>query len=1603
MRILLLSLLTSTLATFLWAQAPSNDECANAIDLGSLSSCSNMVFSNDGATASDIGNNNAPACFNGGTTQRDVWFTFTAPAASVSIYVGSNDQGNNGIQNPQLAVYRGSCSGLSQLGCASAPNGSDDVQLSLSALEAGTVYFLRVNDYSASAASNAGDFNVCIFESSDPFVMGQDAGSSACFGTLYDSGGATGEYGNNENLSFTINPPVNNGCLEIKLIDYQIEDFDRLGNFGDELNFYAGENTNGTLIASVTSTSNGTDFTIQAAGPITIEFKSDELLTFDGFELQWQCVPGACSGSSPANPTAINNLPFSGSFSTCEGAATIAQTPCLSDVFLNGPDYVFTYNSPGGICAEIEVANAVQGTGVAVLDGPPTDPNTSCVAQSVNGFIVSADLRTAGTYYILVGNMDGCTDFDLSVTETECIEPPSLSAALCNPLNGCESMNGMPQVVRFIDGFKDINIADGVNNGCWVNDGDEADYFWFTIQAQADGTFGFLASSTTGVSDLDFNVWGPFDADQVCSDQQAIVDFISNNQPIRSSWSSDSPMTGLVDTNPVTGAPVTDDNDCENIPSADGDGLVRTIQVSEGQVYVILLNDWGNEIRNGEIAIDWSPSDDAVIAPILAPGMQDDVSICSGGSVQLNVGPGLENITWKGDTESLSCTDCPNPVASPSATTTYTVVFDAQCYSDSAEVQVRVFDLNELPDLTVCSGEVLNVVAGIDYEGDADYLWDAPAGVTLSCLDCPTPTITTNNAGTYNISVALDAPGCPQETSFTLTVLSQDAPSYDIAGDFELCEGQSFSIGGNAVPGNTYSWTSRPANFFSSDANPSVSPTQTTTYFVEVSNGVCPVSSFDSVTVTVVRNPIINVAEGGTFCQEDAVQLGNITPEAGVTYAWTGPGMIDDPSNPNAVGFPTNSGLFTLTATRGNCVSTANVPVEVIPISVDIPLEDTTYLCLGTEVTFSAEVEPAGAPLRWTASTTPGDTLSNLETFTVTPTDSITYYAIVDNMGCQRIDSVLVVVDSLPPLAIEPADTTICSSTPVVLRTPAYEPSDYPDIVHFWTPSQGQETPDSLFNLVVTPTDTIEYMRLTTNNACRDSAIAVINVVIPPPISIMPADTVICSGESVDLSIVSEKEVEEIMWMPEETGGLSCTDCPNPTVSPIMTTMYTVNGKIDDCPVSAQAVVEIANDPQFDFNGRTLICVGDSVKLNDIDDPRVEYTWTSTDPNFGTVTEAGPVVKPTETTTYFLSAVRTDVENCGPATVELTIEVFEPNEPVLSADKLVACGDELIELSAEYTSISGERFLWTDDQGALNEQKLTVSVLPQATTTYTFTLDRPGACPDFAGDITIERFELPVADLGPDQTICEGDAIRISSLPDNNDYSFSWTSTDPDFQGGIDFNVLVMPAQDATYTVEVSSHPSCPTATASVNVDVASSDPTVNLSADKTVIRSEDTGDDRRATITADISPDVNPSDFIRWTANGEVVAQGQTELTVSPPATTTYLLEYVSGGVCSDTITASIQIVVIQVVVPNAFTPNNDGANDFFNFLDIDSVEEILGFKVFNRWGQKVYDNDNPQNGWDGQFNGTPQPSDVYAYIIEVRFADGSTELLKGDVTLIR
>jgi gliding motility-associated-like protein len=96
------------------------------------------------------------------------------------------------------------------------------------------------------------------------------------------------------------------------------------------------------------------------------------------------------------------------------------------------------------------------------------------------------------------------------------------------------------------------------------------------------------------------------------------------------------------------------------------------------------------------------------------------------------------------------------------------------------------------------------------------------------------------------------------------------------------------------------------------------------------------------------------------------------------------------------------------------------------------------------------------------------------------------------------------------------------------------------------------------------------------------------------------------------------------------------------------------------------------------------------------------------------------------------------------------------------------------------------------------------------------------------------------------------------------------------------------------------------------------------------------------------------------------------------------------------------------RAYVANLFTPNADGANDLFLVQGGAGVVAVRNFRVFDRWGELVFEAQNvqpndPAGGWNGRFKGQDMNPGVFAWFAEIVYEDGFVELLKGDVTLIR
>ena len=103
------------------------------------------------------------------------------------------------------------------------------------------------------------------------------------------------------------------------------------------------------------------------------------------------------------------------------------------------------------------------------------------------------------------------------------------------------------------------------------------------------------------------------------------------------------------------------------------------------------------------------------------------------------------------------------------------------------------------------------------------------------------------------------------------------------------------------------------------------------------------------------------------------------------------------------------------------------------------------------------------------------------------------------------------------------------------------------------------------------------------------------------------------------------------------------------------------------------------------------------------------------------------------------------------------------------------------------------------------------------------------------------------------------------------------------------------------------------------------------------------------------------------------------------------------------DSVDITISIADSKLEMPNAFSPNNDGINDVYRAKP--EYKSIVSFKaiILNRWGQKLYEWNDPAGGWDGKFHGSDVKQGVYFVLVEAKGADGKEYKFKKDVNLLR
>ncbi|MCB0662511.1 MAG: gliding motility-associated C-terminal domain-containing protein, partial [Saprospiraceae bacterium] len=130
---------------------------------------------------------------------------------------------------------------------------------------------------------------------------------------------------------------------------------------------------------------------------------------------------------------------------------------------------------------------------------------------------------------------------------------------------------------------------------------------------------------------------------------------------------------------------------------------------------------------------------------------------------------------------------------------------------------------------------------------------------------------------------------------------------------------------------------------------------------------------------------------------------------------------------------------------------------------------------------------------------------------------------------------------------------------------------------------------------------------------------------------------------------------------------------------------------------------------------------------------------------------------------------------------------------------------------------------------------------------------------------------------------------------------------------------------------------------------------------------------------------------------------------TTVPGDEITYTVTVFDAAGCSGSDEITIRVYTEKnIFVPSAFSPNGDGINDIFTLYgDVDAVK-MNTFMIFDRWGNLVFEATDmelgqPNLGWDGTYKGKPMDPAVFVYYAEIEFANGETEIFKGDIGLVR
>jgi gliding motility-associated-like protein len=860
---------------------------------------------------------------------------------------------------------------------------------------------------------------------------------------------------------------------------------------------------------------------------------------------------------------------------------------------------------------------------------------------------------------------------------------------------------------------------------------------------------------------------------------------------------------------------------------------------------------------------------------------------------------------------------------------------------------------------------------------DSAWLSYAWSGTGVASPAAFTSSATPTTSGWYTLSGTDPTAGCIYSDSIYIHV--DPAFSISLPNDTTLCAVNGMPL--QAIPSFatdiTYSWTPNNGSLSSTTSGTTIATPQTTTTYTVQATTASGCADSDAITITVgqLLDLVVN-ADQDTICQGQSVALTAIaTGGTGLSYTWTG-GTISNPGSATPTAQPNATTTYTCTVTHmasGCSLSGSTTIVVTTGYVVNAGPDLSECSLLGQELNVTHNIPNP------TYSWTPASHLNaaNIQSPTILVDEStVLTVTVTDVNGCSATDQItttrafenvptqqsMVACANVPPTLTAPA-TADGYAWNTGATTASIVPSASGAFTVTMTDAQGCEA-FTTFNVLLNPLPVIDlgpdlaicgstpqvlnaansgssYLWSTgatsqtisvTNNGTYSVLVTNIN-------NCAASDAVNVVFNSLPTDVLQDVTACATAPVMLDAGNPGSTylwndGATSQTVEVGTSGTYTVTiTSAQGCSITASADVDMVEPPVVDLGPGTAICSGTSIELvGALTGTGLQYLWST-----GAST---PTITVDQAGTYSLTVTN------GPCTVTDDVQVALIAAPEDVLTNVTQCIDIPLVLNAGNV---GSTYLW--NTGA------TTATQPVSTGgTYSVTITGSSGC-TATYDAVVQLTLPPVIQLGADTVLCEGEVLQLNA--GNPGSTYLWNT------GATTRQVNVR--ETGTYAVTVNN--GC-VRSDSIAVFFNPSPARMAVTEFHTCL------DDEPRYVLLDAG---NPGSRYDWStgASSQVIMAG---------AYGTYYVQVTNQYDCSVRDSAQVhEFCPATVFVPNTFTPNGDGLNDLF--LPVGKSIAEIQFRVFDRWGELLFQTNDLETGWDGTYRGELVKNDMYVWRMTYTF----------------